>query len=107
MPWLTVLILIVTALASPIVAWLARQDPFRAFARLAVTTGLSLVAWEWLLRQPGTWSVITLYVWVGAYGPLLVAQFWVLVQANLIRSRRGVTSAGSARRASREASRRA
>ncbi|BCS31956.2 hypothetical protein TBR22_A11600 [Luteitalea sp. TBR-22] len=82
-PWLTVLILAVTVLASPLVAWMARQDPARAFVRLAVATGLSLVAWEWLLRRSEAWSALVLYVWVGAYGPVLVAQFWVLVQARL------------------------
>ena len=78
-PYLTVVVLGATAAVTPLIGWLTRhRDPFRAFARVAIVTGVSLLLWELLLRDDSSWSAAALYVWVGAYGPLLVAQFWVL-----------------------------
>ncbi|HTV01608.1 MAG TPA: hypothetical protein VMF13_13755 [Luteitalea sp.] len=83
-PYLTVAVLLATAAVTPLVARLTRhRDPFRAFARVAVVTGVTLLLWELLLRDRSSWSAAALYVWVGAYGPLLVAQFWVLTYSAL------------------------
>ena len=83
-PYLTVAVLAATAAITPLVGWLTRRrDPFRAFARVAIVTGISLLLWELLLRDKRPWSAAVLYVWVGAYGPLLVAQFWVLTHSAL------------------------
>ncbi len=83
-PYLTVAVLVGTALITPVVGWLTRgRDALHAFARVAIATGVSLLVWETLLRDQRAWSAAALYVWVGAYGPLLVAQFWLLVHGML------------------------
>lgn len=83
-PWLTVAVLVATAVLTPVVTVLARaQDPFVAFARLTIVTGVSLVLAHLGVGFGDQWQAAVLYVWVGAYGPLLVAQFWLLVHARL------------------------
>ncbi len=83
-PYLTVAVLVCTALITPVVGWMTRgRDALRAFARVAVVTGVSLLVWEALLRDQRGWTAAALYVWVGAYGPLLVAQFWLVVHGML------------------------
>ncbi len=83
-PWLTGAVLVATGLATPLIARATRHlTPVRAFARVAIATGVSLLIWELLLRTKTEWSALALYVWVGAYGPLLVAQFWILVHQSL------------------------
>ena len=79
-PYLTVAVLVATALTTHLIGWLTRgRDPLHAFARVAICTGVSLLVWEVLLHDQRAWSAAALYVWVGAYGPLFVAQFWLLV----------------------------
>ncbi|WP_157898792.1 hypothetical protein [Luteitalea pratensis] len=83
-PWLTGVVLVVTGLFTPLLGRFTRsRTPARAFAGVAMATGVSLLAWELLLRTRSAWSAMALYVWVGAYGPLLVAQFWLLVHQSL------------------------
>ena len=84
-PWLTVAVLVATGLADAA----ARTRHAAAALRRARSPA-------WPSRPasrcsagncccgPGaTWSAMALYVWVGAYGPLLVAQFWLLVHQSL------------------------
>lgn len=83
-PWLTVAILAATAALTPAIAWLARASaPGVAFARVSLATGASLVVAHLAVGESAQWRAAVLYVWVGAYGPLLVAQFWLLVHARL------------------------
>jgi ATP/ADP translocase len=83
-PWLTVAVLVAAGLAAPLLARTTRHlSPVRAFARVAIATGVSLLGWELLLRTRSDWSAMALYVWVGTYGPLLVAQFWIVVHHTL------------------------
>lgn len=83
-PWLTAAVLVATGVATPLIARATRHlTAVRAFARVAIATGVSLLVWELLLRTKSEWSALALYVWVGAYGPLLVAQFWILVHQSL------------------------
>lgn len=98
-PWLTVAVLVATAAATPAIARITRRrSPSLAFAHVAIVTGVTLFGWELLLRSRSTWSVVALYVWVGAYGPLLVAQFWLVVHASLDaeRARRHIGWVGAA-----------
>jgi ATP/ADP translocase len=82
-PWLTGAVLLATGLLTPLLGRFTRiRTPARAFAGVTIATGVSLLAWE-LLQTRSAWSAMALYVWVGAYGPLLVAQFWLLVQQSL------------------------
>ena len=83
-PWLTGAVLLATGLFTPLLGRYTRsRPPARAFAGVAMATGVSLLGWELLLQTNTAWSAMALYVWVGAYGPLLVAQFWLLVHQSL------------------------
>jgi len=83
-PWLTVAVLIATAAVTPLFGLVARsRDPFVAFSRVMLATGGSLLVAHLGVGDADRWRAALLYVWVGAYGPLLVAQFWLLVHARL------------------------
>jgi hypothetical protein len=47
-------------------------------ARIAIVSGLSLVAFSPWFRAGGAVSAIAFYLWTGVYGLLYVSQFWIV-----------------------------
>ncbi|MPY88017.1 MAG: hypothetical protein GEU99_08855 [Luteitalea sp.] len=52
-------------------------------SRAALVTGLSLALFSVWFRQDGPAAAIVFYLWVSAYGVLLVAQFWIVANEQL------------------------
>ncbi|MPZ20483.1 MAG: hypothetical protein GEV06_21605 [Luteitalea sp.] len=55
----------------------------KVLSRAALLTGLSVALFSVWFRQDGPAAAIVFYLWVSAYGVLLVAQFWIVANEQL------------------------
>lgn len=79
LPYVSLGLAVWMALASAGFGRLARGvASHKALVRALVLTGVSLVAFSVWFRRGDRAAAIAFYLWVGAYGVLLVSQFWVL-----------------------------
>ena len=73
-------------LAAPATALYARAGRRLSLDRLAAATvvvlAVSLVALRWLLGLGQLWVYYLFYAWVGIYGVLATAQFWLLANSH-------------------------
>jgi ATP:ADP antiporter, AAA family len=58
-----------------------RMSPLRAFTVTAMASAASLVAFSAGFTQPKGWLPWLFYVWVNAYGLILVSQFWMFTNS--------------------------
>ena len=79
LPYVYVALAAFTLLVSAGAARLtARTSAARGLARIALVTGLSLLAFSAWIRFGGRAAAVAFYLWTGAYGLLLLSQFWSL-----------------------------
>ena len=72
----------------------------QGLARIAVVTGVTLLGFSAWFRFGGGAAAVAFYLWTGAYGLLLLSQFWSLANERIDAARRGGSSAWSVRVAS-------
>src|SRR5262245_8874604 len=71
-------------LAAQAFGWLTRgASAARALSQALLATGLSLLLFAFWLRSGGPAAAVAFYLWTGAYGVLLVSQFWLLADEHV------------------------
>lgn len=84
LPYISVGLAFWTALAVRLFDRLsAGVSSARVLSRAALLTGLSVALFSVWFRENGPTAAIVFYLWVSAYGVLLVAQFWIVANEQL------------------------
>lgn len=82
LPWVYLAVGVVALAVSWLFGLLThRISPARSFALTCLASSGSLIAFAAGFTQPRSWLPWVFYVWVNAYGLILVSQFWALTNS--------------------------
>jgi HEAT repeat protein len=84
LPYVSVGLALFMLLVSASAGWLTRRaSAGRGLARISLITGLSLLGFSLWFRVGGAGAAVAFYLWTGAYGLLLISQFWNLANEQI------------------------